>query len=239
MRAIAKRLALAAFLACAASAAHSQTLKMMKSLDAPHFDAPPHHLGADRRRHQHDPGHAGGAGLGRPDRHPLPRDILDHQRRRQDLYLQAARRRAVLQRQEVHLRRRGLQLQAVARPGNQGAAEVARRQRQGPARARSLHGRIRAERALLRPDAELRELQHGDPQQGQHREARQGLRHTGDRRHRPLVLRVLEAAHRDGAEAARRLQVGPVDVQEQGPGEVREDGRSPSCRRTPRGSRRC
>src|SRR5918995_3988366 len=38
MRAVAKRLALAAFLACAASAAQSQTLKMMKSLDAPHFD---------------------------------------------------------------------------------------------------------------------------------------------------------------------------------------------------------
>jgi peptide/nickel transport system substrate-binding protein len=39
MCAIAKRLALAAFLACAASMAQAQTLKMMKSLDAPHFDA--------------------------------------------------------------------------------------------------------------------------------------------------------------------------------------------------------
>ena len=52
--------------------------------------------------------------------------------------------------------------------------------------------------------------------------ARQGLRHQGDRRHRAVVLRELAAAHRDRAEAPRRLQMGAVDVQEQGPGEIRE-----------------
>ena len=160
---------------------------------------PSHHLGACRRHHQHDPRHAGRAGLGRQDRHPLPREILDHQRGRQALHLQAARRRHVLQRQEVHVRRCHLQLQAPARPRHQGAAEMARRQRERAARAGSHHRGVRAERALLGPDAEPRELQHGDPQSGEHREARQGLRHPGDRRHRTMVLRNLEAAHRDGA----------------------------------------
>ena len=62
----------------------------------------------------------------------------------------------------------------------------------------------------------------GDPQQGERRGAGQGLRHQGGRRHRPVVLRIVAAAHRDRAEAPRRLQVGPLDVPEQGPGEVRE-----------------
>jgi peptide/nickel transport system substrate-binding protein len=44
------------------------------------------------------------------------------------------------------------------------------------------------------------------------------------RRHRALVLRQLAAAHRNRAEAPRRLQMGPVDVQEQGPGEIRKAG---------------
>jgi peptide/nickel transport system substrate-binding protein len=64
------------------------------------------------------------------------------------------------------------------------------------------------------------------------------LRHQGRRRHRPVVPRVVAAAHADRAEAPRRLQVGPVDVQEQGAGEVREAGRSRSCRRIPAASRR-
>jgi peptide/nickel transport system substrate-binding protein len=52
--------------------------------------------------------------------------------------------------------------------------------------------------------------------------ARQGLRHQGDRRHRAVVFRELAAAHRNRAEAPRRLQMGAVDVPEQGPGEIRE-----------------
>ena len=44
----------------------------------------------------------------------------------------------------------------------------------------------------------------------------------GHRRHRTVVFRELAAAHRDRAEAARCLQMGPLDVREQGPGEIRE-----------------
>ena len=62
------------------------------------------------------------------------------------------------------------------------------------------------------------------PQQGERRGAGQGLRRQGRRRHRPVVLRIVAAAHPDRAEAPRRLQVGPLDVQEQGAGEVREAG---------------
>ena len=40
----------------------------------------------------------------------------------------------------------------------------------------------------------------------------------------PWCFDVVAAAHRDRAEAPRRLQVGPVDVPEQGAGEVREAG---------------
>ena len=43
---------------------------MMKSLDAPHYDGAAHDLVADLRHRQHDPGHAGGDGLGRQDAIP-------------------------------------------------------------------------------------------------------------------------------------------------------------------------
>ena len=194
----------------------------MKSLDAPHYDGAAHDLVADLRHRQHVPGHAGGDGLGRQDRDPVSRQVVDRQPGRQALHLQAARRRAVLQRQEVHRRRRGLQLQAAAQSRAQGAARLARRQPQGHPRHRSLHGRVRAERAVRRPAAQPHHVHHGDPQQGERRDAGQGLRRQGDRRHRPVVLRIVAAAHRDRAEAPRRLQVGPVDVPEQGAGEVRE-----------------
>ena len=57
----------------------------------------------------------------------------------------------------------------------------------------------------------------GDPQQGERRDAGQGLRRQGDRRHRPVVLRIVAAAHRDRAEAPRRLQWGPSMYQNKGP----------------------
>ena len=200
----------------------AQTLRMMKSLDAPHYDGAAHDLVADLRHRQHVPGHAGGDGLGRQDADPLSRQVVDGQPGRQALHLQAARRRAVLQRQEVHRRRRRLLLQAADQPRAQGAARLARRQPQGHPRDRPLHRRVRAGRAVLRPAAQPHHVHHGDPQQGERRGAGQGLRHQGGRRHRAVVLRIVAAAHRDRAQAPRRLQVGPLDVPEQGPGEVRE-----------------
>ena len=197
---------------------------------------PAHDLVADLRYRQHVPGYAGGDGLGRQDADPLSRQVVDDQRGRQDLYLQAARRRAVLQRQEVHRRRRDLFLQAADQPGTQGAAGLARRQHQGTARARSLHRRIRTERAVRRPAAPAHHVHHRDPQPGKRGGARQGLWHQGDRRHRAMVLRELAAAHRNRAEAPRRLQMGPVDVPEQGPGEIREARSSRSCPRIPAAS---
>ena len=121
-------------------------------------------------------------------------------------------------------------------PGDQGPVRLARRQHQGAARARSLHRRIRAGRALLRAAAAAHHVHQRHPQQGERRGAGQGLRRQGRRRHRPVVLRLLAAAHADRAQAPRRLQVGPLDVPEQGPGEVREAGRSRSCRRIPAAS---
>ena len=128
----------------------------------------------------------------------------------------------LLQRQEVHRRGRRLHLQAAEEPGDQGPVRLARRQHQGAARARSLHRRVRAGRALLRAAAAAHHVHQRHPQQGERRGAGQGLRRQGRRRHRPVVLRVLAAAHRDRAQAPRRLQVGPLDVPEQGAGEVRE-----------------
>ena len=105
--------------------------------------------------------------------------------------------------------------------------------------------RVRAERALRRPAAQPHHVHDGDPQQGERRVAGQGLRHQGGRRHRAVVLRIVAAAHRDRAEAPRRLQVGPLDVPEQGPGEVREAldqdrarGREPRRRHDGRAVRR-
>ena len=47
----------------------------------------------------------------------------------------------------------------------------------------------------------------------------------------PWCFVSLAAAHRDRAQAARRLPLGPLDVSEQGAGEVREARRSRSCRK--------
>ena len=52
----------------------------------------------------------------------------------------------------------------------------------------------------------------------------------------PWCFESLAAAHRDRAQAPRRLSMGAVDVPEQGAGEVREAGRSRSCRRIPAAS---
>ena len=183
---------------------------------------PAHDLVADVGYRQHVPGYAGRARLGRQDGNPLSRQVVDDQRGRQNLYLQAARRRDVLQRQEVHRRRRHLQLQAAEGSRHQGALRLARRRNQGTARARSLYRRVRAQRTLLRTAAAAHHVHQRDPQSGERGDARQGLRHQGNRRHRAVVLRELAAAHRNRAEAPRRLQMGPVDVQEQGPGEIRE-----------------
>ena len=84
------------------------------------------------------------------------------------------------------------------------------------------HRRVRANRALLRPPAAANDVHQRDPQQGQRRKARQGLRHQWHRRYGALVLRLVAAAHRDLAQEARRLPLGPVDVSEQGSCEVRE-----------------
>ena len=148
-----------------------------------------HHLGADLGYRQHVPGHAGGARLGRQDADPLSRQIVDRQPGRQDLHLQAARRRDLLQRQEVHRRGRHLHLQAAEGPRDQGSVRLARRQHQGAARARSLHRRIRAGGAVLRAAAAAHHVHQRHPQQGQCRGAGQGLRHQGRRRHRAVVLR--------------------------------------------------
>ena len=128
----------------------------------------------------------------------------------------------LLQRQEIHRRGRDLQLQAAEGSRDQGAVCLARRQHQGIARARSLHRRIRTRGALFRTAAAAHHVHQRDPQQGKRGGAGQGLRHQGRRRHRAVVFRILAAAHRNRAEAPRRLQMGPVDVQEQGPGEIRE-----------------
>ena len=61
----------------------------------------------------------------------------------------------------------------------QGAARLARRQYQGAARARPLHRRVRAERAVLRSAAPAHDVHHRHPQPGERGDARQGLRHQG------------------------------------------------------------
>ena len=115
-------------------------------------------------------------------------------------------------------------------PAIKGPYRLARRQHQGTARARSLHRRIRARGAVLRTAAAAHHVHQRDPQQGERRGAGQGLRHQGRRRHRTVVFRSLAAAHRDRAQAPRCLQMGPVDVQEQGAGEVRKARRQDRAR---------
>ena len=86
----------------------------------------------------------------------------------------------LLQRQEVHRRRRGLLLQAAEGSRDQGAVRLARRQHQGAARARSL---LRVEYelagAVLRAAAAAHHVHHRHPQQGERRGAGQGLRRQG------------------------------------------------------------
>ena len=75
-------------------------------------------------------------------------------------------------------------------PAIKGPYRLARRQHQGTARARSLHRRVRARRAVLRAAAAAHHVHQRDPQQGERGGAGQGLRRQGRRRHRPVVLRL-------------------------------------------------
>ena len=202
--------------------AEAQTLKMMKSLDAPHYDgqrttwSPTSdivNMFQDTLVAMDWDGKTAIPYLAKSWT-VTPDGKLYTFKLRDDVQL--------LQRQEVHRRRRRLFLQAADQPRAQGAARLARRQPQGHPRHRPLHRGVRAGRAVLRPAAQPHHVHHGDPQQGERRGAGQGLRRQGDRRHRAVVLRIVAAAHRDRAEAPRRLQVGPLDVPEQGAGEVRE-----------------
>src|SRR5262249_55724798 len=211
-------LSAAAFVLGIATSADAQTLRMMKSLDAPHYDG---------QRTTWSPT-SDIVNMFQDTLVALDWDgktILPYLAKSwttsPDGKLYTFKLRddvTFLQRQEVHRRGRRLFLQAADRSRIQGAVCLARRQHQGPACPRSLPGRVRARRAVLRAPAAAHHVHQRYPQQGERRGAGQGLRHQGCRRHRAVVLRVMAAAHRGRAQAPRRLQVGPVDVPEQGPG---------------------
>ena len=106
----------------ACSAAEAQTLKMMKSLDAPHYDGQRTTWSptSDIVNMFQDTLVA----LDWDGKTAIPY-LAKSWTISQDgklLHLQAARRRAVLQRQEIHRRRCGLLLQAPEGSGHQGAA---------------------------------------------------------------------------------------------------------------------
>ena len=97
----------------------------------------------------------------------------------------------VLQRQEVHRRRRGLHLQAAEGPRDQGRRYA---WRAGNIKELRAPDPYTVEYELNEPFSDLllqlTMFTNVDPQQGERRGARQGLRHQGRRRHRPVVLRV-------------------------------------------------
>jgi hypothetical protein len=84
-----------------AGTAAAQTLTIMKGIDAPHYDAQRTTWGptSDIVNMFQDTLVALDW-----DGRPLSRQVVDDQRGRPDLYVQAARRRVVLQRQEIHRR---------------------------------------------------------------------------------------------------------------------------------------
>ena len=185
---------------------------------------PAHDLVADLGHRQHVPGHAGGAGLGRQDGDPLSRQVVDDQRGRQDSTPSSCATTCTFcSGKKFTAADVVYSLQA---PDQDPETKAPLAWRAGNIKEMRAPDPYTVEYELNEPYSEL--LLHltmftnADPQQGERRVARQGLRRQGDRRHRAVVLRELAAAHRDRAEAPRRLQMGPVDVPEQGPGEVRE-----------------
>ena len=163
----------------AASVTEAQTLRMMKSLDAPHYDgqrttwSPSSdivNMFQDTLVAMDWDGKTAIPYLAKSWT-VSPDGKLYTFKLRDDVTL--------LQRQEVHRRRRRLLLQAPDQPRAQGAARLARRQSQGHPRHRSLHRRVRAQRAVLRPAAQPHHVHHGDPQQGERRVPGQGLRRQG------------------------------------------------------------
>ena len=116
-----------------------------------------------------------------------------------------------------------LQLQAAEEPRTQGAACLARRQHQGAARARSLHGRIRAERALLRPAAAAH---HVHQRRSTTRRAwRRSARTTASRRSTapgPWCFESWQPRTEIVLKRHDAYKWGPSMYAEQGAGEVRE-----------------
>ena len=165
-----------------------------------------------RRGHLHDGRHAGEPRLRHEDPEAGPCDQLVGLSRWPHLYLQAARRRHLLQRQEDDRQGRGRHLRALARSRDQGAGEVAHGRGRQDHRPRRRHGRIQAQEAVLRTAlSDDAVLPHG-PECRPGQTARRGLRREGLRRHRPLLLRKLDAPRFDCVDQAQGLQVGPADL---------------------------
>ena len=80
MKSIARSVLAVAGLAVAVTAAEAQTLQHDEVARCAALRRPAHDLVAHLRHRQHDPGHAGGAGLGRQDGDPVPRQVLEGQR---------------------------------------------------------------------------------------------------------------------------------------------------------------
>ena len=87
-----------------AGTAAAQTLTLMKGIDAPHYDAQRTTWGPTSDIVNMFQDTLVALDWDGRTADPLSRQIVDDQRGRQDLYVQAARRRLVLQRQEVHRR---------------------------------------------------------------------------------------------------------------------------------------
>ena len=218
--------------------AEAQTLRMMKSLDAPHYDGAAHDLVADRptsstcsrTRWSRWTGTARRRSPTSPSRGPSAPTASSTPSSCATTSASAAARSSPPTTSSTRIKR-------LVEPRAQGAARLARRQPQGRPRHRSLHGRVRA-RTSPTPtcccNLTMFTMSIHNKESVESLGKDYGVKAidgTG-----PWCFESLAAAHRDRAEAPRRLQVGPLDVPEQGAGEVREAGRSRSCPRIQRAS---
>ena len=159
--------------------------------------------GAVRLGREVEPGaaHRRVSGLHRPRQHhpALPRRELGAVRRPQDLDLPPPPGREVEQRRRLHRRRRGVQLQALARPED----------------------RLVEHRPVQRPGRGIRHRREGRRRQGQDGPAgAAGCRREGRRPHRPADLRQgdpvgagepLQLPDRDAASRFREERQGPLE----------------------------
>ena len=202
-----------------AQAQAQNSITIVREVDSDRYD--PHKLhGARRLRGAvHGRRHARVARPRHGNGQARPRRELDSLARRQDVHLQAARRRLLLRREEADRAKTwSTRLKRWIDPATKSPVRWRAGKVDDIVATDDRHRRVPLDGAVLRAPLPAHPELRRDHRQGQRRGARRRLRRQGLQRHRPLLLGRVEAAQRAPHQEAPGLPLGPADLRQPRPG---------------------